>query len=189
MSTDNLTEGRIVDAQRRFKSTAERLPTLFSLSDEFVEILGLLENAGEGHESELELQLSEVAAVLAQKVERCAWTVLDCERLAKARKAEADRLRDQAARLDRVAITLRLKLLDAMRSTHQERVDTTRFSISIRQNPARVEVLDASLVPAEFQRTKVLVDVDKTAVREHWKSTGEIVAGTDIVRGERVHIA
>jgi hypothetical protein len=41
---------------------------------------------------------------------------------------------------------------------------------------------NASLVPPEFQRTKVVIDVDKTAVREHWKATGEIATGCGIVR-------
>ena len=43
-------------------------------------------------------------------------------------------------------------------------------------------------VPNEFRRETLVVEPDKKAILEHTRLTGEVVPGTEVVRGERLDI-
>ena len=58
----------------------------------------------------------------------------------------------------------------------------------MRQNPARVEILEEMMVPGEFKEIRTTVHIDKRAILAHTKQTGEVVPGTEVVRGERLDI-
>lgn len=48
-----------------------------------------------------------------------------------------------------------------------------------------VDVVDIEQVPAEYKKEKTEISVDKTAVKNHFKETGEIIAGTEIIQNQR----
>lgn len=185
--TENATFEKAMTASEAFMATANRLPRLLSLSDETIEILYLLDS-GEGDESELVARLEEVSAALAQKLDRAAWAVRDLDRLAAARKEEADKLREQSKRIESAAERLKALMLLAMQQTGQQRVETPRYTLRIQKNPPRVDVLEEQLVPGEFKRIVVTTTVDKRAILERVKQTGEVIDGVEIVRGERLVI-
>ncbi len=166
---------------------AERSTTLYALAGEYLHILDLLEGS-EADADALEQELDGLAGQITHKAEAIAGLIKQFEGMAALRKAEADRMRDLAASDQRHADRLRDYVLRHMVALGSERIDTARFRLSLRTNPPAVQVNNPSLVPVEFQRTKVIVDVDKTAVREHWKTTGEIAEGCNIVRGTRLEI-
>jgi hypothetical protein len=58
------------------------------------------------------------------------------------------------------------------------------------QNPERVEVDNLAIVPAEYKKTKVVetTAVDKRAVLDAYKRTGECISGTRVERGQRLVI-
>jgi hypothetical protein len=58
----------------------------------------------------------------------------------------------------------------------------------VRTNPPAVQVLEEMLVPKEFIKTVVSTAVDKRAILDHLKSTGEVVDGVAITRGQRLDI-
>lgn len=183
------TRAPVVEASKRFMSVAEKLPRLLSLADETVEILFLLEE-GNGDESELVARLEEVEIALAQKVDRCAWTVRDLERLADVRKAEADKLRDQAKRLDGAADRLKSLMLVAMQQTGQQRVETPRFTVRIQRNPPKVEVVDEAAVEPRFLRhIPEKWEVNKQAIGANYKATGEIPPGVTVTQSDSLRIA
>ena len=97
-------------------------------------------------------------------------------------------MRELAAADQRNADRLRDYLLRHMRELGSEKIDTARFKISVRTNPPSVSLLEQMLVPEEFMRTVTTVSVDKRAVLEHFKSTGEIVPGVDITRSTRLDV-
>ena len=179
-----------VEASRAFMQAAERLPSLFSLTESAVRLLALLEEGqGDTDGAELERQFEEAAAALVQKFESCAWTVTDLEALATARANEARRLAAQAKSIEAVADRLRARMLAHMHAIGQERIVTPRYTLSVRANPPRVDVLEAQLVPKDYERTRITVEPDKRAILEHWRATGEIVPGVEVVRGERLAIS
>ena len=56
------------------------------------------------------------------------------------------------------------------------------------KNPPSVNILDDAIVPEEFKMMEVNVKIDKKAIMQHCKSTGEIIAGVEIVSKERLQI-
>ena len=47
-----------------------------------------------------------------------------------------------------------------------------------------MDITDASAIPQEYLREKVTYDPDKKRILAALKETGEIVPGTEVVRGE-----
>jgi ABC-type transporter Mla subunit MlaD len=180
-------------AERAFVVAAQRLPTLFDLEDTAYQLLALLEATDDPVDlaeavAEAKAQLALVDQMLMEKTESYVSVIRSLEAMADARKAEADRLRDRAKTAERHADWLRARLLTHMQATGRERIETSRFTLTIRQNPPSVVVVDAAAVPHEFERTKIEIQTDRRAILEHFKTTGEIVPGVSITRGERLDI-
>ena len=174
-------------ASRVFMLAAERTTTLYELSEEYTRLVDLLEDP-EADAEQVEAEIDRIEGQIQHKAEAIAGLVAWYEGLSSLRKAEARRMADSVGRLEKQAERLRAYVLKHMQATGLRRIDTSRFTLSVRQNPPRVDVLEAMLIPSEFNRTRVIVEPDKTAIRDHWKATGEIVPGTEIVRGERLEI-
>jgi hypothetical protein len=58
----------------------------------------------------------------------------------------------------------------------------------LRSNPPAVQVLEELLVPDDYKRVVTTTSVDKRAVLDAYKTTGEIVPGVEIVRGTRLEV-
>ena len=166
---------------------SERSFSLYSLASEYLDVLALLEDDA-AHADALEQHLDNIAGLLTQKADNIAALVQQFEGMAALRKAEADRMRELAAADQRNAERLRSYLLRHMQALGTEKIDTARFKISVRTNPPAVQVLEEMLVPEQFIRTVTTSSVDKRAVLEHLKATGEIPAGIDITRSTRLEV-
>ena len=75
----------------------------------------------------------------------------------------------------------------AMTSHSLTKIDCPEVSISIAKNPIKVEVTDKRMIPLEFLVYRE-PDVDKKKIKEHFKKTGEIVDGVEIVQDESIRI-
>lgn len=174
-----------------FMRAADRLPTLFDLEDAAYELLANFENSEGATEADTEAQLALVDQMIAEKVESYVSVIRSLEKMAEARKAEADRLIARAKSAAGQADWLKDRLLVHMKTDGRPRIETARFSLSIRKNPESVSVVDASLIPADFWRQPPVpaLQPDLVAIKAHTKSTGEMVAGTELVRTERLAIS
>lgn len=177
----------IEQASRAFMHTAERLPTLYSLSSEFERLVDLLEDP-DADPTEVDAELQRVAGDIKRKAYGVAVVIRQLEGLAELQKSESQRLAAKAKAAQGHADRLRDYARQCMHQIGEERLETGSFTLAIRTNPPSVVVLDATAVPTDYQRTKVIVDVDKRAILEHTKQTGEVVPGTEIVRGTRLDI-
>jgi len=179
----------LIDASRAFVGAANRTNTLYELSADYVQVLDLLEDPDlDQDEQALEAQLDDLAGKITQKAEAIAGLVTHLDGMAAMRKAEAQRLRERAASDEKHAARLRAYVLRHMQAIGSERIDTARYTVSIRQNPPAVEILEEMLVPEDYIRTKVIKEVDKRSILEAYKSTGELVPGTEVVRRTRLDI-
>jgi hypothetical protein len=172
-------------------TAAQRSTTLYDLSADYLQILDLLETADSddtGAVEKLEKTLDELAGAITHKAEAIAGLLQQLEGMAAMRKAEAKRMAELSASDERHADRLRSYLLRNLQSIGTERVDTARFRISVRTNPPSVAVLNQQLVPAEFIRTVTTTSVDKRAILDQVKITGEIPDGVEITRGQRLEI-
>jgi hypothetical protein len=177
----------VQQASQAFMQAAEKTSTLYALSDEYLHLVELLDDS-ELDVDEVERELDRIGGEIAHKAESIAGLIRWYQGLADMRKAEAKRMADSVTSFQHQADRLRAYVLQHMVATGHTRIDTGRFTLSVRQNPPRVEIVEAMLVPSEFQRTRVIVEPDKRAIAEHTKQTGEVVPGTEIVRGTRLDI-
>jgi hypothetical protein len=167
---------------------ARRATTLFELSDQYLQVLDLLEQADEVDPHLLEEALDAIAGKITQKAEGIAGLVRQLEGMAELRAIEAKRMKALADADEKRAERLRDYLLRNLQAVGAEKVETARFRISVRQNPPAVTVVDESAVPAEFIREVVTTSIDKRGILERLKSTGEVVNGVEVTRGQRLDI-
>jgi Gp157 protein len=179
----------IVEASRAFMAAARRTNTLYELSEDFLRVLDLLEDP-DSDEAALEVELDQISGLIAHKAEAIAGLVAHIEGLADARRAEAKRLKDRADADERHAQRLRDYVLRHMQAIGTQRIETLRFTLQVRTNPPAVEVLEDLLIPEEFWRVPAPPPpaVDKRAILDHYKQTGEIPQGVEIVRRTRLDI-
>ena len=55
------------------------------------------------------------------------------------------------------------------------------FTAKIAKNPPSVQIVDENVIPPEFVQVENVIKVDKKAILQHAKDTGEIVAGVEII--------
>lgn len=181
------TSADIAMASREFNRAANRLPTLFSLSAEFDRLLSLYEDP-DSDPDEINAELEKVAGDIRAKSHGVAVVLQGLDRLAEFQRAESRRLAEKARVNEAHAERLRQYALTCMTSMGIDRLETGIFTLAVRQNPPAVVVLDAAAVPGEFTKTVITVNVDKRGILDHHKATGEIPAGVDIQRGQRLEI-
>jgi Siphovirus Gp157 len=172
---------------KEFIQAAERTTTLYALSDEYTRLVNLLDDPEVDAEL-VEAELDRISGAIAKKAEAICGLIRWFEGLADMRSFEAKRMADGAAGFQRQADRLRAYLLRNMQAAEMTRIDTARFTLSVRQNPPRVHVLEEMLVPSDFKRTKLIEEIDRRLILNHMKQTGEIVDGVEIVRDTRLEI-
>jgi Siphovirus Gp157 len=175
----------LVDKPRGFMQAAARSTTLYELSAEWTELLDTLEDP-EADRQEVERLLAVKAGAIKEKAESIAGLIRQCEGLAEMRKLEAKRMADAAKRFEDKAKWLRGYLLTHIELLAFPRIETGRFSISVKQNPPHVEVLDETLVPQQFKHIEIVID--KRVILDHFKKTGELPPGVEIKRDNKLEI-
>lgn len=173
-----------------FMIAANHSGTLYELAADYADLLYRLDDADLDLQdaNQLEAIVAELAGKITEKAEGIACVVNELEYRAAAQRAEARRLSERAASRERKAEWLQAYLQREMQVIGTKRIETVRYSLSIRQNPPAVHVLEAAMVPAEYQRTKIETTVDKKAILADHKATGVIPPGVEIVRAERLEI-
>ena len=193
MSVDSNVE-RIIPVERAqleraFIASADKLTTLYALSDQYNTILDLLEAAEDPEgTADLELELDRIAGSFIHKAGSIAGLVAHLDGLAIVRKAEANRLKQRADVCEARAERLRQYLCRNMEAIGQKRIETDRFTLTVRSYP-HVEVSDPAQVPSDYHRVKIIDDIDKQAIMATYRRDGEIVPGTEIVQTSKVRIA
>ena len=61
------------------------------------------------------------------------------------------------------------------------KMETELGTLSIAKNPLSVEIENEDEIPEEFKQEIVTTKIDKTAIKNHFKETGEVVSGVQIV--------
>lgn len=170
-----------------FNVAASGMTTLWRIAEEWNDLLALMDDPNVDP-CDVEAELDRVAGNFTAKAGDCAKMARTFDRLADVQQAESDALARKAKTTRAKGERLRAYMFAQMKAVGTERLETGTHTLSIRQNPPSVQVIDASRVPSEYQRTKITMDVDKNAVIAAWKR-GEHVDGTEVVRAERLDIS
>ena len=159
---------------------------LYELTDGYISLLSQLEDAETEAEQQQILQaILDVETDIAIKAENYARIKKNAEAEAESLAKEINRL--QAKKNAAVNLVKRVTdyLLFAMNIAGATELQTSIGKWKIQKNPPKVEILDEAKVPARFlieQPPKI----DRTAILQEFKQTGEIFDGIDIVRTEGV---
>lgn len=170
--------------------------TLFDISDDFVALSDLINDADDNMEdpavvAALEQWETELVDNIEVKVDNCMAFVQTLLARANARKAESKRLAERAKVDENAAKSLKERVKFVFMRHKIKRMDTTRFLVTLAKNggvqPVHIAV-EPERLPEDYQCSVTTVTADKEAIRDALKA-GQLVEGCYLLeRGESLRI-
>lgn len=155
--------------------------SLYKLTEQYKAIEGMVENEFLTRE-ELDQTLANIKDQIDIKVESIAKIVLDIKNSIEAIKIEEKRLINRRKAMENTVEWLKGYLLVEMVSCKVYKVKKEVLTVSVLDNPPSVEVVEFELIPEQYIRIiPEQREADKKAIIEHFKETGEIITGTEVV--------
>ena len=155
------------------------MDALYNITNKIIDLMDKTENE-ELTKEEQSLLSQEVEKELINKSSSIIAYVQNNEALSKAIDDEIDRLTEMKKRLKNKTDKFKEQVLNNMDRLGIEKVTTNIGKLAIRKNPISVEILNENIVPDEFKKEVVKTNIDKTAIKNYFKETGEIIPGTVI---------
>ena len=157
---------------------------LYELTDAYAELAALLDECeSEEEAAQLWAQIDDIGASIADKADNYARFLRNKQTEVDGLCKEIERLQKRKRSAENQIEQLREHMKFAMGVAGATEIRTTLGKWTIRRNPPRVEVLDESEIAPEFfdpQPPKL----SKSKLLKHWKDTGEIPDGCDVVQSE-----
>ena len=123
----------------------------------------------------------ELTLLLQQKSQNTIGYVRNIELTIEAMKIEEKRISEQRKTLENRLTKFKEYVKECMEKGGFTKVETELGSLTIAKNPASVEIVNEDEIPSEFKQEVVTVKIDKTAIKNHFKETGEIPTGVNIL--------
>jgi hypothetical protein len=123
----------------------------------------------------------ELTVLLQQKSQNIIGYTRNIELTIEAMKMEEKRISEQRKTLENKVSKFKEYVKECMDKNNITKIETELGSLTITKNPASVEIIDENIIPEEFKQEVVTVKIDKTAIKNHFKETGEIPEGTNII--------
>lgn len=154
--------------------------TLYNITNRFTEIMEKAER-GELTEQEYNELGEELAKELQNKSSNIIGYIRNTELLIDAMKAEEKRIADIRKTGEAKLEKFKQYVLENMERLGLSKIQTELGALSVSKNPMSVEIENEAEVPEEFKQEVVTTKIDKTAIKSHFKTTGEIIPGTKII--------
>lgn len=154
--------------------------TLYNITNKFVDLMNKAENE-ELTEEEYNKLGEELAIELQNKSSSIIGYVRNSELLIEAMKAEEKRISDLRKVAENKIEKFKQYVKENMEKLGLEKIQTELGILSIARNPISVEIENEEAIPEEFKNIVQTVKIDKTAIKKHFKETGEVIAGVQIV--------
>ena len=154
---------------------------LYEITDRYQALRAVIERT-DSTEEDFELTLKAIADSFDKKVENIAKLCLSLEGNMEVLKQEEARLHARRSSMERKVDWLKDYTLAEMTSIGRESVKGDTVSVSVRVNPPSVQVYRLEDIPLYF--CEHIPDVwrpDKKRILDHFKATGEILPGVEIV--------
>ncbi len=154
--------------------------SLYNITNKFVE---LMDKAQEGELSEEEYNElgNELALELQNKSSNIIGYIKNSESLLEAMKTEEKRLSDIRKQGEKKLDKFYQYVKENMERLGLEEIPTELGKLKITKNPMSIEIENEDEIPSEFKKEVTTTQVDKTAIKNHFKDTGEIVPGIRII--------
>jgi hypothetical protein len=131
--------------------------------------------------------LEAIEGELQDKAVNVAKFMRNLEAFAEAIKAAEEQMARRRKAIENRARWIKDYLKSNMEACGITKIDSPWFCLAIQKNPAAVDILDESAVPAGFRQEIVTVKIDKAAIKKAIES-GEDVPGAMLTRGTRLVI-
>lgn len=154
--------------------------SLYKITNKFAELMDKAQN-GELTEEEYNQLGEELALELQNKSANIIGYAQNKEALIDAIDIQIKRLQDLKKSEQNSLDRFKQYVKENMERLSIEKIGTELGILSIAKNPMSVEIENEDEIPSEFKQEVVTVKIDKTAIKNHFKTTGEVVAGTKIV--------
>lgn len=95
--------------------------------------------------------------------------------------AEIKRLQDYKKSVSNRIDRYKTYVKDNMQVLGLNKIETELGTISIAKSPISVEIVDEDKIPAEYKTIVQTIKVDKKAISDNFKLTGELIEGVNII--------
>ncbi len=154
--------------------------SLYNITNKFVEIMDKAQE-GELTEEEYSELGNELALELQNKSSNIIGYIKNSESLLDAMKTEEKRLADIRKQGEKKLDKFYQYVKENMERLGLEEIPTELGKLKITKNPMSIEIENEDEIPSEFKKEVTTTQVDKTAIKNHFKDTGEIIPGIRIV--------
>lgn len=154
--------------------------SLYNITNKFVE---LMDKAQEGELTEEEYNElgNELALELQNKSSNIIGYIKNSESLLEAMKTEEKRLSDMRKQGEKKLNKFYQYVKENMERLGLVEILTELGKLKITKNPMSIEIENEDEIPSEFKKEVITTQIDKTAIKNHFKDTGELVPGIRII--------
>ena len=124
---------------------------------------------------------AELTMLLQQKSQNIIGYTKNIELTINAMKEEENRMASNRKTLENKLTRFKEYVKECMENNGITKIETGLGTLSIAKNPLSVEIENEDEIPTEFKQEIVTIKIDKTAIKNHFKETGEVVSGVQIV--------
>lgn len=154
--------------------------SLYNITNKFAELMDKAQS-GELTEQEYNQLGEELALELQNKSANIIGYTQNKEALIDAIELQIKRLQDLKKSEQNGLDKFKQYVKENMEKLGIEKIGTELGILSIAKNPMSVEIENEDEIPSEFKQEVVTIKIDKTAIKNHFKATGEIIPGTIII--------
>lgn len=154
--------------------------TLYKITNKFAELMDMAEN-GELTEEQYNELGEQLALELQQKGSGIIGYTQNEEALIDAVDMQIKRLQEFKKSKQSKLEKFKQYVKENMECLGITKMDTELGTLSIAKNPMSVEIENEEEIPEEFKQEVITVKIDKTAIKNYFKTTGELIAGVKIV--------
>ena len=152
---------------------------LYEITTGYMTVMDKLEH-GELTEQESQELKTELQNALMQKSNNIIGYYFNQKSLTDAIDNEIKRLQEMKKRIDNNLDRYKDYVKTNMEVLGIEKIETPVGKLSIAKSPVSVDILDENLIPDEYKETVTTVKVNKKAIADNFKATGEIIEGVKI---------
>lgn len=154
--------------------------SLYNITNKFVELMDKAQD-GELTEEEYNELGNELAQELQNKSSNIIGYIKNSESLLEAMKVEEKRLAELRKKGEKKLDKFYQYVKENMERLGLMEIPTELGKLKITKNPMSIEIENEDEIPSEFKKEVVTTQIDKAAIKNHFKDTGEIVPGIRII--------
>lgn len=151
--------------------------SLYNITNGFVQLMANEEMT----EEEKELIKKELTDLLQEKSESIIGFTKNLELTIEAMKTEEKRIAENRKSLEVKMEKFKEYVKECMEKMEDTKIETTLGTLSVAKNPISVEILDEDKIPNKYKTQVITTKVDKKAIADDFKATGELIEGVNII--------